>query len=149
MNEHIELRLGSNPWKPAPNMRMVLELNRYDIPTEGILKQKFRNRRFLFRCIAGATGEYSAWAYVPLLPAEVRSLKTLTGPDLGAYIDKLMAGRTFMMALAGEERGIVHGFEGKMDLSSGKPMISRAAAKTAEKEYAQEAGAIRHLLATC
>lgn len=149
MTAHISLSLGRHPWQPAPGIRMVTELGHWDMPTEGILKQRFRNRYFLFRCIAGATGTFNLWAYVPLEPAEARKLKTLVGPDLASFVDEVMRNRPFMIALAEEGRGIVHASEGRIDVKSGKPMISQAAAKTAQKEYAQEAGAIRQLLATC
>lgn len=149
MTAHISLSLGRRPWQPAPGIRMVLELAHWDMPTEGILKQRFRNRYFLFRCIAGATGTYNLWAYVPLASVEARSLKALAGPNLASYVDEVMRSRPFMIALAEDDRGIVHASEGRIDAKSGKPMISPAAVKTAQREYAQEAGAIRNLLATC
>lgn len=149
MTRQISLVLGSEPWKPSTDTRMVVELNRWDVPTEGVLKQRFRRRYFLFRCMAGATGQYSAWAYVPITAAEVKSLRGLTGPTLGAAINKIMLGTSFTMALAEEGRGIVHGFEGRMERNSGKPTISQAAVEAAETEIRQEVGAMRHLLATC
>jgi hypothetical protein len=149
MTAHITLSLGRDPWQPSSNVRMIEELGHWDMPTEGILKQRFRNRYFLFRCLAGASGKYNLWAYVPLTRAEVRKLKVLLGQDLNSYATELMAARTFMMALAEEGRGIVHGQEGRLDTASGKPQIAETAVKAAEAEYEQEAGAMRHLLATC
>jgi hypothetical protein len=78
--DKIKIRIGADPWLPSSTSHQIAELNRYDIPTEGIIKQD--GQLFLYRCLDGHQSEESLWLYVPLTRKEARRLRQAVGGEV-------------------------------------------------------------------
>ncbi|WP_435211182.1 hypothetical protein [Streptomyces sp. bgisy034] len=142
MTEQITPDLGALPWKPQRGMKMVRELNRWDVPTAGILRN-WRGHYQLFRCLDGASGQYSVWAYIELTRAEARGLMALEGEELRQRQAELMVGRTLSLAVAEENAGIIHRFTGRLKQSEPEPRLDPAVGQRVQDEIEGEASALR------
>lgn len=134
--------LGALPWKPKRGMKLVRELNRWDVPTAGILRD-WRRQYVLFRCLDGASGQYSVWAYVRLTRAEARDLMALRGEELRQRQTRLMADRTLSLAVAEEDDGVIHRFTGRLKQSEPEPRLDPAVGQRVQDEIEGEANALR------
>lgn len=144
MTEHMIPELGALPWKPKRGMRLVRELNRWDVPTAGLLRD-WRRQYHLFRCLDGASGQYSVWAYVPLSRSEARALLPLTGQELRQKQADLMIDRTLSLAVAEEQAGIIHRFKGQLKQSEPEPRLDPAVGQKVQDEIKSEATALREM----
>lgn len=125
---------------------MVYELNRWDMPTAGILKQKFRNKYYLFRCMAGTTGRYSLWVFSPLTRGEARSLRTLTGDALrDKQAEIFLRRKELTLAVTEETEGIIHRTVGEIQVDEPEPQLAPDVIHRVEQEIRTEAMAIGHL----
>ena len=150
MTEHITLQLGAQPWLPSESVRLVRELNYYDMPTEGILKTKnrFPASRFFFACIDGAASEYSLWVYAPISRSEARRLARLQTHDLRLFEAKLLVNRPLVIAMAHETKGIAHGgaeVTVSEKLTTDEPKLAQEAWQTVNAGIKAEAGAIQRM----
>jgi hypothetical protein len=87
---------------------MIRELDRWDIPTAGILRHRRRGQYWLFRCLDGASSPRSVWAYAAVSRAEVRELKHLVGGELRRRLDEILNRGTPILVTAEERAGVIH-----------------------------------------
>jgi hypothetical protein len=148
MNNRINLELGRLAWSPSRGWRMTRELNRWDMPTAGILKQRLRRRYFLFRCMTGATGRYNVWAYAPLTAGEVRELKRLTGDALRDKQSEIfLRGGTLQLSVMDETAGIIHRSQGLVKREDDEPALAPEVIHKVEQEIQDEGRAVGLLAA--
>lgn len=147
MSEHIDLQLGARPWLPSRSVRVVRELNYYDMPTEGILRRRFRPSYYFFACIDGVASEYNMWVYAPITWKESRRLKRLKADELRRFETSLLVGRSLLIATASEASGITHQAEVEIrePLKPEEPKLAREAWQTVNEEIKAEAGAIARM----
>ncbi|GAA2780600.1 hypothetical protein [Streptomyces showdoensis] len=147
MTERIELELGARPWAPSRAMRMVHELNFYDMPTEGILKKRFRPAYYFFACVDGVATEYNLWVYTRISRAEAQRLKRLRSDDLRRFEARLLVDRKLTVAVANEDQGILH----RALVTVSDPLrveeskIASQAWQTVQEDIKAEAGAIARM----
>lgn len=104
--EQIHLRVGADPWRPAlHSTKMLLELNHYHKPLQGVIKQ--HRRRYLFWCLDGQVTEWGVWVYVPLRRSEVREFRRRSGPDIDLFAGSLLLSREVTVAVASESDGLL------------------------------------------
>lgn len=146
MNHRINVSLGRPAWKPSSSWRMIYELNHWDMPTAGILKQRFRRRYTLFRCMVGATGKYNVWAYAPASSADVLALKQLTGDALrDKQAEIFLRCSSLQLAVMDEEAGIIHRTEGPVKRDEHEPALDPDVIHKVEQEIQAEGRAIGQL----
>jgi hypothetical protein len=149
VNEPFVLQLGARPWHPSSSVRLVRELNYYDMPTEGILRRRFVPVYYFFACIDGAVNEYNLWVYAPIKRSEARRLKKLSGDELRAFEVPLLLGRPLVIALAHETEGLKHRAHVKLvreeKLDKAEPKLARAAWSTVTEDLKAEAGAVQKM----
>jgi hypothetical protein len=147
MTDQIALQLGARPWLPSRSVRLVRELNYYDMPTEGILKRRFRPSYYFFACIDGAASEYSLWAYCPITRREARRLKHLVADELRAFEVGILIGRSLIVATASESSGLLHQAKVQVrgPLQPEEPKLARQAWQTVNEEIKAEAGAVARM----
>ncbi|MEH0625997.1 hypothetical protein [Streptomyces stelliscabiei] len=148
MSERIALQLGARPWGPSRSVRMVRELNYYDMPTEGVLKRRFLPSYYFFACIDGVATEYNLWVYVSITRSEARKLKRLTSSELRNFQVGLLVDRPLVVAMAHEDGGIVHQAHVQVSdrLKVEEPKLAHEAWQTVKEEISAEAGAIERMV---
>ncbi|MFI1360789.1 hypothetical protein ACH4TV_45560 [Streptomyces sp. NPDC020898] len=150
MKGRIVLELEARPWLPSNSVRMIRELNYYDMPTQGILRDRFLPRYYFFACIDGAVNEYSMWVYVSISRTEARQLKKLSGNALRAFEAILLVDRPVDVVMAHEDRGIVHKGQAKIvvqgPLPVSEPKLAQEAWSSVNKQIRAEAGAIERMV---
>ena len=104
MAERIAIAQGLQPWLPAENAELVETLHHYDMPLIGVVRQG--NALHLFRCIEGHVDSTQLWAYTRLTPEELDELRAAGPDDLDAVVERLVAGKPTVLALADDERGL-------------------------------------------
>ncbi|QWB24804.1 hypothetical protein KJK29_20710 [Streptomyces koelreuteriae] len=148
--ERIVLELEARPWLPSNSVRMIRELNYYDMPTEGILRHRFLPRYYFFACIDGAVNEYSMWVYVSISRSEARQLKKLHGNALRHFEAGLLVNRPVDAVMAHEDRGIVQKGQAKIvvegPLPASEPTLAQEAWSSVNKQIRAEAGAIERMV---
>lgn len=102
MSDQINLSIGEAPWRPSGDSRVVLELNRYDMPTAGVLFQA--GCYYLFECLEGATQSFNVWAYAPVTEYEKNLLADLSGRELFEAMEKIWRTRDATSALAVDDK---------------------------------------------
>ncbi|WHM32974.1 hypothetical protein OH540_24200 [Streptomyces sp. BPPL-273] len=145
MTEPLIPELGALPWKPKRGTSLVHELNHWDIPTSGVLRSRWTRQHHLFRCLDGATTQYSVWAYMALSRKEARELMSLEGDALRQYQDRLMLSRTLAIAVAEEDAGIIHRARGRLAQSEPEPRLEPAVSRRVQREIQEEASALRDM----
>jgi len=142
VTEPITPELGALPWKPKRGVKLVRELNRWDVPTAGILRT--RGRRYqLFRCLDGASGQYSAWAYVAITRKQARELSHLVGEELRQRQAALFLGAPLTLALAEENEGVVHRTKGQLVEGDPEPKLAPDVRRRVKEEIEDQASALR------
>jgi hypothetical protein len=96
----IRIDVGTPPWAPAADARVVEEYDRHDFPLSGVLEQG--GIRYLFKCLLGQMDRASIWAYVPITADEERAIEDLRGDAVLDAIDHLLTNRMLTMAGAGD-----------------------------------------------
>lgn len=135
-------QLGALPWKPTRHLRMVRELNHWNVPTAGILRHRWRRSYYLFRCLDGADAQYSVWAYAQASRADVRHLARLTGEELRQrQIGILFRGRV-SIAIAEEKAGVVHRVCGQLVEGEPEPKLAPEVTQEVKDNLKREAQAI-------
>lgn len=143
MTEPMKPELGALPWKPTRTLRMVRELNRWDVPTAGILKHRWRRLYYLFRCLDGASAQYSVWAYARLDRSDVRELGRLMGEELRQrQIEILFRGKV-SIAVAEEKSGVIHRVCGRLAQGDPEPKLAPEVSRRVKEEIQDEARAIQ------
>ncbi|MFD8622269.1 hypothetical protein [Streptomyces sp. NPDC059513] len=147
MSERIALQLGARPWQPSRSVRMVHELNHYDMPTEGILKTRLLPSYYFFACIDGVADEYNLWVYSTITWAEARQLRRLQASELRRFEAHLLVGRPLVIAMAHEDGGILHRAHVQVSeqLKVEEPRLARQAWQSVKEEISAEAGAIERM----
>lgn len=102
IDTQIRIDVGSPPWAPAADAKVVEEYDRHDFPLAGVLEQD--GVRYLFSCLAGEMDRASVWAYVPITPAEERTIEELRGDLVLGAIDQLLQNRMLTVSGAGDQR---------------------------------------------
>ncbi|MFB8136354.1 hypothetical protein [Streptomyces mirabilis] len=147
MSERIALQLGARPWAPSRSVRMIQELNYYDMPTEGVLKRRFLPSYYFFACIDGVATEYNLWVYASITWAEARKLRRLASEDLRSFEVGLLVDRPLVVAMAREDGGIVHQAHVQVSerLKVEEPKLARQAWQSVKEEISAEVGAIERM----
>ncbi|MFE7140422.1 hypothetical protein ACFVAG_21970 [Streptomyces sp. NPDC057644] len=147
MKERIALQLGASPWQPSRSVRMVRELNFYDVPTEGVLRRRFSPSYYFFACIDGVASEYSLWVYAPIGWSEARQLKRLETTKLRSFEVGLLVNRPLLAVVASEQGGILHRVQVQVTepLKVEEPRLAKTAWETVTQEIKAEAGAIERM----
>jgi hypothetical protein len=101
MADLIQLVVGSRPWAPHPDAKLIEEFNRWNIPTLGILQLHGQN--FLFECFTPEEPGH-IWRYVHLDDWAVEELRA--AEDVYAAVDKLTRGRYYTLAAAQDDVGL-------------------------------------------
>lgn len=148
MTDQIALQLGARPWLPSRAVRIVRELNYYDMPTEGVLRRRWRPSYYFFACIDGVASEYNLWVYSSISWREARRLRRLKGDELRRFEVDLLVGRSLVVATASEVSGITHRAKVQMreQLEPEEPKLARQAWQTVNEEIKAEAGAIARMV---
>ncbi|MEV5159431.1 hypothetical protein [Streptomyces sp. NPDC053728] len=148
MSERIALQLGAHPWAPSRSVRMVHELNFYDMPTEGILKKRFLPSYYFFACIDGVATEYNLWVYSAISWSEARQLRRLKTSKLRSFEVRLLVDRPLVVAMAHEEGGIVHQSHVQVSdqLKVEEPKLAKQAWQSVKEDISAEAGAIERMV---
>lgn len=103
MSDLIQLNRGALPWTPTFDAEFTDELDRYDMPLLGIIRQSGSD--YLMRCLLGQLGDLSLWCYVLLDAISSDSLRHATGSGVDEIVDNVTRGNV-MVALA-DAAGIV------------------------------------------
>lgn len=91
---------GARPWKPAADVELVHELDRYNVPLSGIIKQG--GRKYLFACLFGEEDPDNLWAYAPVSDEEIARLTQAAGDALLDAVDATLANRSLVVGFADE-----------------------------------------------
>lgn len=91
---------GARPWLPASNVTALEVLNQYDVPLSGLIEQG--GTTYLYACLLGEMEDLNIWAYGRLDEDEVNRLTSLLDDELGAAIDKVLANRMLVVAIASD-----------------------------------------------
>lgn len=109
--EHVQLTLHACPWLPTRDTQMVVELNGYDGPLLGILRQ--RKALFLFHCLVGELDPEQVWVYAGVTDDEVAELAGAEDPDrLAVSVQAIESDRPVTLAHAHEEAGLLASVSG-------------------------------------
>ena len=104
MAERIAIEQGLQPWLPSEDAELVETLHHYDMPLIRVVRQG--NALHLFWCIEGHVELTQLWAYTPLSAEELDELRAAGPDDLDAVVERLVAGKPTVLALADDERGL-------------------------------------------
>ena len=105
MRDAISVQPGAVPWKPAADAELVVEYDRHDIPTIGIVRQS--GTEYLFRCASGHGSAVSAWTYAPIDRAHRAAIERAEGrTDVDAALREA-AKFPAVLAIAAEGFGII------------------------------------------
>jgi hypothetical protein len=104
MADRIAIEQGRHPWLPSEDAELVETFHHYDMPLIGAIRQG--SALHLFRCIDGHVDSTQVWAYTRITPEELEALRAAGPDDLDALVDRLVAGKPTVLALAHEERGL-------------------------------------------
>ena len=142
MTQPLVPDLGAMPWNPKRGLKVVREFNRWDVPVAGLLRSR-RWQYHLFRCMDGASGQYSVWAYAPLTRAEARALMTLSGVALRERQIKHLLDRELSIAVAEENDGVVHRVpRARLEHNEPEPQLAPEVRQQVQEELELEAKAI-------
>lgn len=100
MSDHIELQIGAAPWQPDGNTSIIEELDRYNVPTMGILEQ--HGVMYCFELIEGHVQDMNVWIYTPLSKVEAKELCRASGQEIDTLLARMQQDRPVMAALAAE-----------------------------------------------
>ncbi|GAA4637774.1 hypothetical protein GCM10023196_092940 [Actinoallomurus vinaceus] len=98
MNDLIEITIGTPPWLPSEDAEAVVEFDRYNFPTCGIVRQ--RGKFFVFDCVDGHVMEGNVWVYAHVSADEAEMLMSASGAELLDALDAVFRGRPVMGVLA-------------------------------------------------
>ncbi|GGP13058.1 hypothetical protein GCM10012278_63320 [Nonomuraea glycinis] len=101
MNLDFLIKRGLPPWRPRPEASDLDVWHEYEIPLTGTFH--LNEDLILFKQVAAATEERSAWAYVWINPDDVESVENAVFPSLDemdAFVEDRFAGREVVIALA-------------------------------------------------
>lgn len=143
IHQPVQPSLGALPWKPRRGMKMIRELNHWNVPTAGVLRHRWRPIYYLFRCLDGASSQYSVWAYASLSRAEARELKELVGEDLRRRQNEIFQRGDLCVAVAEETSGVIHRVLGRLDSTDPEPRLAPEVGRQVQEEIQSEASAIR------
>ena len=104
MAERIAIEQGLQPWLPSEDAELVETLHHYDMPLIGVVRQG--NALHLFWCIEGHVDSTQLWAYTRLSGEELDELRAVGPDDLDAAVERLVAGKPTVLAVADDERGL-------------------------------------------
>lgn len=99
MSAVLRIEEGAQPWSPAPDTRLEVELDRHDFPLAGIIRDS-SSQLYLFSCLLGEMNSSNIWAYAPLEGEEVKSLTDSTGDQLMDAVDAALANKWLRVAFA-------------------------------------------------
>lgn len=93
---------GARPWLPAHDVDELYQLDFYDIPLAGIIRQD--GVTYLYTCILSQEAPENLWAYAPVSDEEVLALHTSYGDDLLAAIERALWNKPVVIAGADQWR---------------------------------------------
>ena len=102
MGAQIRPEPGARPWLPAHDVDELYQLDFYDIPLAGIIRQD--GLLYLYTCILGEDAPENLWAYAPVSDEEVLALRTSYGDDLLVAIERALQNKLLVIAAAGDWR---------------------------------------------
>jgi hypothetical protein len=103
--DQIQVVSGAPPWQPTPDSEVVAEYAYHDFPTVGVVRQ--HGIDYLFRCIAGADEDVSAWFYVLISGDERELLESAPTPeDFERLLEQIPMHHPAVFALAADGVGI-------------------------------------------
>jgi hypothetical protein len=101
----ISVQNGCPPWAPTRHTELLQPLKAYDGPLAGVVAQG--DEHFLFYCLAGHVEPVSVWVYAALEHDDEVALREVTTCSFDAVVERILATRPIVVALAKEEAGIV------------------------------------------
>jgi hypothetical protein len=103
MSDLLQFAPGQKPWEPSPDAQLVETFLYNNMPIVGVFRQ--RGALYLFRCVEGFADETHVWAYARVEEENLDKLRR--SDELWMPLDDLTAGKSFMVAVATDEDGIV------------------------------------------
>ncbi len=101
----ISVQTGCAPWAPTRHTKLLHILKAYDGPLAGVVAQG--DEHFLFYCLAGHVEPTSVWVYAALEHGEEVALSEASAHSFDAVVERILATRPVVVALAKEQAGIV------------------------------------------
>jgi hypothetical protein len=98
MSDELRAEIGRAPWLPASDVEPGTELDFYDMPLSGIIRQD--GAPFLFVCLAGQDEPLNVWAYARLDSQEATELCDARGDRVDRLIVAALTDRMLVVALA-------------------------------------------------
>jgi hypothetical protein len=147
MEQQVQLVLHRWPWLPGNDVTNVLELNRYDVPLQGVFVQG--DRLFLFHCLAGEVEPEQVWLYALITEQELLELESSAADHLDRLVLALERGRAVTLAYADDVsgvRGSVTGIE--LDAPDPGALARQAIAVLADRSRQQADALSGHPLAS-
>src|SRR5438874_644462 len=94
MHDAIAVKRGAVPWRPADDAELVIEYDRLDVPTIGVVRQA--GTEYLFRCVSGHGSTVSFWTYGRIDDAHRARLEAADGAKA---FDEALAHAAFFPAV--------------------------------------------------
>ncbi|KQV74373.1 hypothetical protein ASC61_04795 [Aeromicrobium sp. Root344] len=102
MSDLVFIDRDASPWDPSATSELVFELDRYNFPRTGILRQRDLGNDLLvlFDCIAGEEDKQNLWIYATIDSEEAERLASATGTALLAEVQSAFKHRWVTLAYA-------------------------------------------------
>lgn len=108
MADQLHVEHGSRPWRPTDGSELVAVLDRYDMPTMGIIRQA--GRLFVFWCVEGHTSSANLWAYAPIEDAEAEELQRTdfdSAEAFDAHFEELVSRKPVWLVFHRDPEGVL------------------------------------------